>query len=103
MLRCSRNETISKFENFFDNLILHVFTSLLLSHCGSVVASFSSTTLLGFVSFLIYIKFIFYKFKTIVKLFVVILRKFGLKTIVDANNINIIEKLCLTSSYVFEV
>lgn len=76
MLRCSRNETISKFENFFDNLILHVFTTILLSHyyfeVGLVAASFSSTTLLGFVSFLIYIKFIFYKLKTIVRLFVVV-------------------------------
>jgi energy-converting hydrogenase Eha subunit H len=69
---------------------------------GLVVASFSSTTLLGFVSFLIYI-IIVYKFKTIVKLFVVILRKFDLRRIVDANDIKIIEKLCPTSSYVAKV
>jgi hypothetical protein len=69
---------------------------------GLVVASFSSTTLLGFVSFLINI-IIVDKFKTITRLFVVILRKFELRRIVDANNINIIEKLYPTSSHVVKV
>lgn len=107
MLRCSRNETISKFENLFENLIFHVFTTILLSHyyfwswfSGYIIFKYNIIR----ICVIPYLRQIYFlQFKTIVRLCLVILRKFDLRRIVDANNINIIEKLCFISSYVCEV